>query len=52
MTGQSDILHTTPEAIRAFESEYPMFQGYGEYLRRQGKLELIYESTTPDGEKT
>ena len=40
----ANVLRTTPEAIRAFELDYPMFQGYGEYLRRQGKLELIEQT--------
>lgn len=43
MTSQCDVLKTSPEALRAFELDYPMFQGYGDYLRRQGKLELIPE---------
>lgn len=34
----STVLRTTPEAVRAFETEYPMFKGYGDYLWRQGKL--------------
>jgi len=39
----SGVLQTTPEALRAFELEYPMYRGYGDYLRRQGKLELSAE---------
>lgn len=41
MTPATDVLRTTPDTLRAFELDYPMFRGYGEYLRRQGKLELI-----------
>lgn len=37
----SSVLRTTPEALRAFEIEYPMFKGFGDYLRRQGKLEFV-----------
>lgn len=36
-----EILRASIATLRGFETEYPMFAGYGDFLRRQGKLEVI-----------
>lgn len=45
----SAVLRTSPEALRAYELEHPMYRGFGEYLQRQGKLELTDEHEIDNG---